>query len=58
MHASSEDIVAVWNNAWLRMRWDAFARAASEDKAYLHATSSSALAATASWLAERPEVPL
>eukprot|EP00291_Cryptomonas_curvata_P002574 CAMPEP_0172184648 /NCGR_PEP_ID=MMETSP1050-20130122/19700_1 /TAXON_ID=233186 /ORGANISM="Cryptomonas curvata, Strain CCAP979/52" /LENGTH=125 /DNA_ID=CAMNT_0012858485 /DNA_START=280 /DNA_END=654 /DNA_ORIENTATION=- len=49
IHAGSEDIVAAWNAAWLRMRWDAFARAASEDKAYLHVTSSSARAAAAAW---------
>ena len=57
IHASAEDTVAAWNAAWLRMRWQASARAASEDKAYLHVTSSSALAAAAAWLAERPEVP-
>ena len=46
------------DTAWLRMGWEAFARSASEDKAYLHVTSSAARAAAAAWLAERPEVPI
>ena len=48
--------VSEWNRAWEAAGLTARAVAVSDDKAYLHITSSAGLAGATEWLAARPEV--